>query len=628
MALQCSHYNYKNSDPCSGTFDHCAKQVDCPKETGHHCFVVWQAGATNNTVISAGCNPPYQSAPDEKCGSECIGQPRGVRFYCCCTGNLCNKHFKVPTPQYNKQTLDTLETHLEARETTSFLWPVIFVLLLITLIGAFIWRKHRRPNGDSCNQNARNKASPGDLNIEEMNELRINQNLPVMVPFNRSFGDSRFFNNNNDPNHHDPNNMTTSVDNQNSIIMTNHNDASHNYINGSSDNMKIDLKSVDLLEVIGSGRFGTVYRACLHRSYSVAVKVILPTEHQSWLNEQQIYTLPNIKHVNILNFLHSDVHVESGNYWLIVEYASKGSLHDFLKDNVVSWEELTQIALGIVHGLAHLHEADIAHRDFKSKNVLLRHDLSPCITDFGVASLLDTRTGSQMDRKKYLQVGTPRYMAPEVLECSVTFTKSSFTKVDVYALSLVLWELLSRCHPLPKLTQNGSAFNNNSSYIPAASSQLNGQGDQLDDHLPPPYSGDCDEKLKDQQRQQQQQRNQPEISLQGDRNEGVQEQARVAEPVQDRSSELPAYQLPFQEVAGPNPDINRMLQIVVTERLRPPLKDEWRCTYPISDFCRAIEDGWEYDYDARISASCFVERVEVLPRSIESLAETSFTPLI
>ncbi|MCZ8632476.1 MAG: protein kinase, partial [Spiroplasma sp. Tabriz.8] len=79
---------------------------------------------------------------------------------------------------------------------------------------------------------------------------------------------------------------------------------------------------------------------------------------------------------------------------------------------------------------------------------------SPCITDFGVAEMLDITSGSQIEhRKKFLQVGTPRYMAPEVLECSVTFTKTSFTKIDVYALSLVLWELLSRCYPLPTTQQ-------------------------------------------------------------------------------------------------------------------------------------------------------------------------------
>lgn len=106
-----------------------------------------------------------------------------------------------------------------------------------------------------------------------------------------------------------------------------------------------------------------------------------------------------------------------------------------------------------MRGLMHLHEEipatktdrlkpAIAHRDFKSKNVLLKDDLTACIADFGLALIFhpDIPCG-----EAHGQVGTRRYMAPEVLEGAINFTRDAFLRIDVYACALVLWELVSRC---------------------------------------------------------------------------------------------------------------------------------------------------------------------------------------
>lgn len=103
-------------------------------------------------------------------------------------------------------------------------------------------------------------------------------------------------------------------------------------------------------------------------------------------------------------------------------------------------------------GLAFLHEEieagvkgvkpAVAHRDFKSKNVLLRPDLTACIADFGLAHIFypNKPVGTN-----HGQVGTRRYMAPEVLDGAVSFTRDNFHRIDMYACGLVLWELASRC---------------------------------------------------------------------------------------------------------------------------------------------------------------------------------------
>lgn len=101
-------------------------------------------------------------------------------------------------------------------------------------------------------------------------------------------------------------------------------------------------------------------------------------------------------------------------YWLITEFHQFGSLHDYLIDHTVSWTELCLIAETMTRGLARLHELDysgnkkpiIAHRDFKSTSVLLKNDLTACISDFTSAVTFnnDAECGDH-----YFQSGTTRY---------------------------------------------------------------------------------------------------------------------------------------------------------------------------------------------------------------------------
>lgn len=159
---------------------------------------------------------------------------------------------------------------------------------------------------------------------------------------------------------------------------------------------------IELLGVIGSGRFGAVWKGKMSGKM-VAVKIFPLKEKMSWLAEKNIYNLPQLDgHDNILKFLGVDQRNENleTEFWLATEYHEKGSLYDFLKTNTVSWEELCKIALSIGRGLTFLHEeipangkADlkpaVAHRDFKSKNVLIQSDLTACIADFGLALIFE-----------------------------------------------------------------------------------------------------------------------------------------------------------------------------------------------------------------------------------------------
>merc|ERR1712115_571413 len=118
----------------------------------------------------------------------------------------------------------------------------------------------------------------------------------------------------------------------------------------------------------------------------------------------------------------------------VTEYHAKGSLHDFLKANLLSWDQLCTIALNIANGLAFLHDDKqcgdkrkhaITHRDFKSKNVLIKSDLTACISDFGLALVFRP---NEVVGGTHGQVGTRRYMAPEVLEGAINFSRDAFLR--------------------------------------------------------------------------------------------------------------------------------------------------------------------------------------------------------
>jgi len=131
---------------------------------------------------------------------------------------------------------------------------------------------------------------------------------------------------------------------------------------------------------------------------TVAVKVFPSSDRQSWLAERSFYALPHISSGGgILEFIGAEM--SGTDYWLVTAYHEHGSLQDYLKRDVITVDELLRIALSMCHGLAFLHtpigkKPPVAHRDFKSRNVLIRHDLTACVADFGLALMLDHYPGN------------------------------------------------------------------------------------------------------------------------------------------------------------------------------------------------------------------------------------------
>lgn len=455
---------------CSNPDDpKCLKLVECEKpEDGkrNHCFVLWAINNDGSKNISLkGC-----FLNNEECynKADCIAQGHKSEKYqfCCCEGNMCNEKFEwiyKPTEAPMQSTAIP-----SVPDNTDSAWEAVIIILILLFLSCifilcYFWYR-------------KSKA---------FNELPTSDPHPLPPP-----------------------------------------------------SPYLDMRPIQLLEIIARGRFGAVWKAQF-KSEEIAVKIFPVQDKQSWLSEQEIFKLPYMNHPNILNYIGVEKHGDNlhTEFWLLSAYHERGSLCDFLKAHTLTWGELCRVAETMARGLMHLHEAipgktsndpgkpSIAHRDFKSKNVLLKSDMTACVADFGLAIIFEA---GKSCGDTHGQVGTRRYMAPEVLEGAINFTPDAFLRIDMYACGLVLWELVSRC-----TAQDGP---------------------------------------------------------------------------------IPEYRLPLEEEVGPHPSLEDMQESVVQRKVRPSIQEHWKHHAGLQGICDTMEECWDHDAEARLSASCVMERVMQLSR--------------
>ncbi|KAL0737436.1 hypothetical protein Bca4012_013646 [Brassica carinata] len=203
--------------------------------------------------------------------------------------------------------------------------------------------------------------------------------------------------------------------------------------------------------MIGHGGFGEVFKATLKDGTSVAIKKLIRLSCQGdreFMAEME--TLGKIKHRNLVPLLG---YCKIGEERLLVyEFMQFGSLEEVLhgprtgeKRRILSWEERKKIAKGAAKGLCFLHHnciPHIIHRDMKSSNVLLDHEMEARVSDFGMARLI-----SALDTHLSVSTlaGTPGYVPPEYYQ---SFRCTS--KGDVYSIGVVMLEILSGKRPTDK----------------------------------------------------------------------------------------------------------------------------------------------------------------------------------
>lgn len=212
-------------------------------------------------------------------------------------------------------------------------------------------------------------------------------------------------------------------------------------------------RQIALVECVGKGRYGEVWRG-VWNGENVAVKIFSSRDEQSWFRETEIYNTVLLRHDNILGFIASDMtsRNSSTQLWLITHYHENGSLYDYLQRTVLDTQTCLRLACSIICGLVHLHveifgtqgKPAIAHRDLKSRNILVKNNMQCCIADLGLA-VMHSQGSDYLDIGNNPRVGTKRYMAPEVLDEHIrTDCFESYKQTDIWAYGLVLWEITRR----------------------------------------------------------------------------------------------------------------------------------------------------------------------------------------
>ena len=203
------------------------------------------------------------------------------------------------------------------------------------------------------------------------------------------------------------------------------------------------IGNYQIIKEISMGTFGSIYlaRHSFLSERTVAIKILhtlsltSSEQKQDFLREAQF--LEKLKHPHILPIL--DVGVDAGTPYLIVEYASRGSLRQLMlrrsSDPIPPAQALTVLSQ-VGKALQHAHQQNIVHRDLKPENILFNANDNALLADFGVSTILPTESIQQTR-----VIGTPTYMSPEQFQGVIS--KES----DQYALGCIAYELLTGQKP-------------------------------------------------------------------------------------------------------------------------------------------------------------------------------------
>eukprot|EP00794_Sanderia_malayensis_P012335 gene12336-13609_t len=188
----------------------------------------------------------------------------------------------------------------------------------------------------------------------------------------------------------------------------------------------IAYEDLEFFECCGGGTFGSVYRArWKSQDKQVAVKRLLNLDKEADV-------LCVLSHKNIIQFYGAVT--KSPNFCLVTEYAAFGSIYDYLSKNTLEFKSILKWARDIASGISYLHNEapfKIIHRDLKSKNVVVTHDLNVKLCDFGSSRFLSQTTKMSM-------AGTFPWMAPEVIQ-SMPVSEAC----DTFSFGVLMWELLT-----------------------------------------------------------------------------------------------------------------------------------------------------------------------------------------
>ncbi|KAG7457128.1 hypothetical protein MATL_G00243210 [Megalops atlanticus] len=222
---------------------------------------------------------------------------------------------------------------------------------------------------------------------------------------------------------------------------------------------EIDLSSLrdpagifELVELVGNGTYGQVYKGRhVKTGQLAAIKVMDVTGDEEEEIKQEINMLKKYSHhPNIATYYGAFIKKNppgiDDQLWLVMEFCGAGSVTDLIKNtkgNSLKEEWTAYICREILRGLTHLHHHKVIHRDIKGQNVLLTENAEVKLVDFGVSAQLDRTVG-----RRNTFIGTPYWMAPEVIACDENPDATYDFKSDLWSLGITAIEMAEGAPPL------------------------------------------------------------------------------------------------------------------------------------------------------------------------------------
>jgi predicted Ser/Thr protein kinase len=204
---------------------------------------------------------------------------------------------------------------------------------------------------------------------------------------------------------------------------------------------------LEILELLGQGGMGAVYKARQPRLDRIVAVKVLPAE---WSNDpafagrfaREARALARLTHphvVAVFDFGESD-----SLFYFVMEYVDGINLRSILQERRLSPPEALTIIPQVCEALQYAHEEGVVHRDIKPENILLDRKGRVKIADFGLAKLLDRPAAGSMLTGSQQVMGTPHYMAPEQIDRP----REVDHRADIYSLGVVFYEMLTGELPL------------------------------------------------------------------------------------------------------------------------------------------------------------------------------------